>query len=41
MLDKTPTREPTPEPAKQKKFKLKLQLAIMNEILANENDVND
>ena len=41
MLYKIPTREPTLEPAKQKKFILKLQLAIMNEILANENEVND
>ena len=44
-LHKIVTREPTPElskePAKQKKSKLKLQQRFMNEVIADEKDVND
>ena len=44
-LDKIPTREPTPElatePTTQKKSKLKLQQEFMNEIIADEKDLND
>ena len=48
-LDKIPTHgptcEPTPElatePTKHKKSKLKFQQKLMNEIIANEKDIND
>ena len=44
-LNKFSTREPTSEqviePAKQKKSKLKLQQGFMNEIIADEKDIND
>ena len=48
-LDKIPTREPTceptpelaAEPTEHKKSKLKLQQEFMNEIIANEKDIND
>ena len=44
-LHKIPTREPAPEPAaepnKPNKSKLKLQQEFMNELIANEKDIND
>ena len=48
-LDKNPTRKPIPEaatepakePTKHKRSKLKLQQEFMNEIIANEKDMND
>ena len=48
-MDKIPSREPTPEvaiepttePTKYKKSKLKLQQKFMNEIIANKKDIND
>ena len=44
-LDKTPTREPTPdlarEPTKHKKSISKLQQEFMNEMIAKEKDIND
>ena len=43
-LDEIPTRKSTPEPetkpTKHKKSKLKLQQKFMNEIIANEKDIN-